>query len=121
MIGKFLTQGLRPPNYVYEPLTVFENDIRNLTSKVGLEKASTYYSEKFREELMNVFLTGLPNKNSFHPHLAKSGINVTNGGDVITKTIRLRFGDIKGWIENQESIKVCLIAILMMHKNVYQT
>ena len=113
MTGKFLTQGLRPPNYVYEPLSVFEDDFRNLTSKVGLTKASKHYSEKFREELMNVFRTGLPNENSIHPYWAKSGINVTNGGDVITKTIRLRYRHIRGWIEDQESIKVCLIATLM--------
>ena len=120
MTGKFLTQGLRPPNYVYEPLSVFMDDLRDLTSRVGLKKASTHYSEPFREELMNVFRTGLPNENSFHPYWAKSGINVTNGGDVITKTIRLRFAHIRGWIENQESIKVCLIAILMMQQKYYK-
>ena len=106
MTGKFLTQGLKPSNYIYEPLSVFEDDFRNLTSKVGLAEASTRYSGKFREELMNVFQTGLPNENSIHPYWAKSGINVTNGGDVITKTIRLRFGQMRGWIEGQESIKV---------------
>ena len=111
MTGKILSQGLKPPNYIYEPLSLFEYDFRNLASKVGLEEASTHYSEKFREELMNVFLTGLPNRNSFHwKNFAKSGVNVTNGGDVITKTIRLRYCHIRGWIENQNSIKVCLIA-----------
>ena len=64
---------------------------------------------------MNVFLSGLPNKNSFHwKTFSKSGVNVTNGGDVITKTIRLRYRHIRGWIEDQESIKVRLMAILMM-------
>ena len=114
MTGKFLTQGQRPPNYVYEPLSVFEDDFRNLTGRVGLKKTSTHYSEPFREELMNVFRTGLPNENVFHPYWAKSGINVTNGGDVITKTIRLRYRHIRGWIEDQESIKVRHMAILMM-------
>ena len=108
MTGKFLTQGLNPPNYIYEPLSVFEDDFRNLTSRVGLERASTHYSGPFREELMNVFRTGQPDEHSIHPYWALSGINVTKGGDVITKTIRLRFSHIRGWIENKEDIKVCL-------------
>ena len=108
MTGKFLTQGLNPPNYIYEPLSVFEDDFRNLTSRVGLERASTHYSGPFREELMNVFRTGQPDEHSIHPYWALSGINVTKGGDVITKTIRLRLSHVRGWIENKVDIKVCI-------------
>ena len=37
---------------------------------------------------------------------SKEGIDVTSGGDVVTKTIALRYKHIKGWIEEQENIKV---------------
>ena len=55
---------------------------------------------------MRVFSTGQPNKHSFHANLAIRGVNVTRGGDVITKTIRLRYVHLKGWIERQPSFKV---------------
>ena len=106
MTGKFLRQGLRAPNYVYEPLDIFGNDIKILNKWLGLKQAPSYFAEKFREELMNVFLTGRPNEKSFHASLATSGINVTDGGDVITKTIRMRYAHLKGWVEDQESFKV---------------
>ena len=106
MTGKLLSQGLRAPNYVYEPLSIFEKDIKKLITQIGLKPASTYFTGKFREELMNVLLTGRPNENSIHVNLAKSGINVTSGGDVITKTIRLRYVHLKGWVEEQDSFKV---------------
>ena len=104
--GKLLSQGLRAPNYVYEPLAIFINDIKKLDNEFGLELA--HLAKRFREEIMNVFLTGLPNKTSVHAPLSKSGVNVNNGGDVITKTIRLRYLHLKGWVENQESLKVNL-------------
>ena len=106
MTGKFLSQGLRAPNYVYEPLSIFEKDIKKLITQIGLKRSSTYFAKKFREELMNILSTGRPNENSIHVHMAKSGINVTNGGDVITKTIRLRYVHLKGWVEEQDSFKV---------------
>ena len=34
------------------------------------------------------------------------GIDIISGGDVVTKTIALRYKHIKGWIEEQETIKV---------------
>ena len=108
MTGKFLSQGLRAPNYVYEPLSIFEKDIKKLITQIGLKRSSTYFAEKFREELMNILLTGRPNKDSLQKHLAKSGINVASGGDVITKTIRLRYVNLKGWVEEQDSFKVKL-------------
>ena len=115
MTGKFLTQGLRAPNYVYEPLSVFREDIKKLTTQIGLKQTSAYLAEKFRDELMNILLTGRPNKDSLHKNLAKSGINVASGGDVITKTIRLRYENLKGWVEEQESFKVNLRNIFRWH------
>ena len=115
MTGKFLTQGLRAPNYVYEPLSVFRGDIKKLTTQIGLKEAYAYFSKKFREELMNVLLTGRPNKDSLQKNLAKSGINVASGGDVITKTIRLRYMNLKGWVEEQESFKVNLWNTFRLH------
>ena len=104
MTGKFLSQGLRAPNYVYEPLSIFEKDIKKLITQIGLKRSSTYFAKKFREELMNVLLTGRERSAMW----AKSGINVTSGGDVITKTIRLRYVHLKGWVEEQDSFKVKL-------------
>ena len=34
------------------------------------------------------------------------GVDIISGGDVVTKTIALRYKHIKGWIEEQETIKV---------------
>ena len=107
MTGKFLTQGLRAPNYVFEPLSIFNKDIEKLTSQIGLRQASAYFAKKYREELMKVLLTGRPS-GRFHWAMHKSGIKVTSGGDVITKTIRLRNMHLKGWVEEQESLKVNL-------------
>ena len=106
MTGKFLSQGLRAPNYVYEPLSVFENDIKKHNKEHGLKQATLHLAKKMREELMNILLTGHPNERSFHVSRAVTGVKVTDGGDVITKTIRLRYVHLKGWVEEQESLKV---------------
>lgn len=37
---------------------------------------------------------------------SKKGIDISSGGDVVTKTIALRYKHIKGWIEEQGTIKV---------------
>ena len=62
----------------------------------------------FKEELMNVLLTGRPNKRMYHFHAQQSiqGAETSEGGDIITKTIRLRYHHLKGWIEEQQSLKV---------------
>ena len=62
----------------------------------------------FKEELMNVFLTGRPNKHMYRFHAQQSiqGADISECGDIITKTIRLRYHHLKGWIEEQKSLKV---------------
>ena len=70
MTGKLLAQGLRAPNYVFEPLSVYENDMQKLITKIGLKKASQSFAKKFREELTDVFLTGQQNNDSLHTHMA---------------------------------------------------
>ena len=75
-------------------------------TKMSVKEAPSYLAKKYREELMSVFSTGRPNENSFHADRATSGINVTDGGDVITKTIRLRYVHLRGWVENQDTFKV---------------
>ena len=54
MTGKFLSQGLRAPNYVYEPLALFETDIKNLTKRIGLKEAPSYLAEKYRVDGVDV-------------------------------------------------------------------
>ena len=61
---------------------------------------------KFKEELTNVLLTGRPRKGSFHSDRAIQGVDPSEGGDIIVKTIRLRYHHLKGWIEEQENLKV---------------
>ena len=61
---------------------------------------------QLKTELMSVFETGKPKNSSFNAHISTRGINITEGGDVITKTIRLRYKHLRGWIEEQETIKV---------------
>ena len=61
---------------------------------------------KFKEELTNALLTGRPRKGSFHSDRAIQGADPSEGGDIIVKTIRLRYQHLKGWIEEQENLKV---------------
>ena len=91
-----LSQGLRAANYVYEPMAYFKG------KDLGEQEKAT----EFRTELMSVFETGRPKKSSFNANRSTRGIHVTQGGDVITKTIRLRYKHLRRWIEDQETIKV---------------
>ena len=68
----------------------------------GVENMGT----KYKKELMNALLTGRPRKGSFHAQNAIQGADLSQGGDIIVKTIRLRYQHLKGWIEEQESLKV---------------
>ena len=101
LIGKLLSQGLRSPNYVYEPLAYF----------IGTNLSEHDLSLAFRVEMMRVLATGQPQESSNIAYRSVRGIDVSQGGDIITKTIRLRYKHIRGWIEKQ-AIKVKL-------KNIY--
>ena len=92
-----LSQGLRSPNYVYEPLAYF----------IGTNLSEQDLSSAFRVEMMRVFATGQPQERSNIAYRSVRGIDVEQGGDIITKTIRLRYKHIRGWIEEQ-AIKVKL-------------
>ena len=104
--GKLLSQGLPSPNYVYEPMAYFANDLDKLISHHGFKEGAKYMAPKFKAELVRVFLTGQPKSDSFLAYRSVPGHNITNGGDVITKTIRVRYSHLKGWIENQNNFKV---------------
>ena len=96
LIGKLLSQGLRSPNYVYEPLAYF----------IGTNLSEQDLSLAFRVEMMRVLATGQPQESSNIAYRSVRGIDVAQGGDIITKTIRLRYKHIRGWIEKQQAIKV---------------
>ena len=71
----------------------------------GINNMGTTY----KNELMSVLLTGRrgqPREGSLHAERSIQGADVSQGGDIIVKTIRLRYQHIKGWIEEQESLKV---------------
>ena len=91
LIGNLLSQGLRAPNYVYEPLAYF----------IGKNLSKQEIVPAFRTEMMKVFATGQPQKSSIVANMSARGINPAQGGDIITKTIRLRYKHIRGWIEEQ--------------------
>ena len=95
LTGKLLSQGLKVPNYVYEPMAYFR----------GKDLDERQITPQLKTELMSVFETGKPKNSSFNAHISTRGINITEGGDVITKTIRLRYKHLRGWIEEQETIK----------------
>ena len=92
-----LSQGLRSPNYVYEPLAYF----------IGTNLSEQDLSSAFRVEMMRVLATGQPQERSNIAYRSLRGIDVEQGGDIITKTIRLRYRHIRGWIEEQ-AVKVKL-------------
>ena len=96
LTGKLLTQGQSVPNYVYEPMAFF----------LGQNLSELEIGPEMRTELIRVFAMGQPQDNSPQAGRSTRGINIKKGGDVVTKTIRLRYSHIRGWIEDQESIKV---------------
>ena len=59
-----------------------------------------------KEELARAFATGRPRKGSKFAYRGVRGASVAEGGDVIVKTIRLRYLHLSGWIEKQKSVKV---------------
>ena len=91
LIGRLLSQGLRAPNYVYEPLAYF----------IGKNLSEQELIPAFRTEMMRVFATGQPQESSIVASQSTRGIDTAQGGDIITKTIRLRYKHIRGWIEEQ--------------------
>ena len=91
LIGMLLSQGLRAPNYVYEPLAYF----------IGKNLSEEEIVPAFRTEMMRVFVTGQPQESSIVARKSARGINTAQGGDIITKTIRLRYKHLRGWIEKQ--------------------
>ena len=95
LTGKLLSQGLRSPNYVYEPLAYF----------IGTNLSEQDLSSAFRVEMMRVFATGQPQESSSIADRSERGIDLAQGGDIITKTIRLRYKHIRGWI-GEQAIKV---------------
>ena len=56
------------------------------------------------EHYSELFLHGITSRST-------RGVDISQGGDVITKTIRLRYKHLKGWIEDQENIKVRSIEV----------
>ena len=70
------------------------------------ERAAKDVAPKFREELVRAFATGRPKKGSKFTYRSIRGASVADGGDVIVKTIRLRYLHLKGWIDKQKSTKV---------------
>ena len=101
--GRLLSQGLRRPNYLFEPmadLAVAEMDDGHAAA------AAKDVTPEFREELVRAFATGRPKKGSKFTYRSIRGASVADGGDVIVKTIRLRYLHLKGWIEKQKSVKV---------------
>ena len=91
--GRLLSQGLRRPNYLFEPMA-------------DLAAAAKDVTPEFREELVRAFATGRPKKGSKFAYRSIRGTSVADGGDVVVKTIRLRYSHLKGWLEKQKSVKV---------------
>ena len=91
-----LSQGLRVPNYIYEPMAYFN----------GKNISEQQLATAFRAELKRVFATGQPKESSFQAGRSTRGIDIKHGGDVITKTVRLRYRHLRGWIEDLKNIKV---------------
>ena len=76
------------------------------TAQHGFTQGVKDMGGKFKEELTNVLLTGRPRIGSLHAKQAMHGTDPSEGGDIIVKTIRLRYHHLKGWIEEQQGLKV---------------
>ena len=72
----------------------------------GYERAAKDAAPEFREELARAFATGRPKRGAKFTYRSIRGASVADGGDVVVKTIRLRYLHLKGWIEKQKSVKV---------------
>ena len=106
LTGKLLCQGLSTPNYVYEPLVDLSSDLTKQIHQHGFTQGIKDMGAKFTEELSHVLLIGRPRIGSLHEKQAIHGADPSEGGDIIVKTIRLRYHHLKGWIEEQQNLKV---------------
>ena len=100
--GLLLSQGLRRPNFIFEPMADLAEEMDVDERADPLADAAT----DMREELARAFATGRPRKGSKFAYRGVRGASVAGGGDVIVKTIRLRYLHLRGWIEKQKSVKV---------------
>ena len=96
--GLLLSQGLRRPNFIFEPMA-------DLAEEMDGDQWADAATD-MREELARAFATGRPRKGSKFAYRGVRGASVAGGGDVIVKTIRLRYLHLRGWIEKQKSVKV---------------
>ena len=102
MTGRLLSQGLRRPNFIFEPMADFSEEMDDDERTDSLADAAP----DLREELARAFATGRPRRGSKFAYRGVRGASVADGGDVIVKTIRLRYLHLRGWIEKQKSVKV---------------
>ena len=102
MTGLLLGQGLRRPNFIFEPMADLAEEMDGDERADPLADAAT----DMREELARAFATGRPKKGSKFAYRGVRGASVAGAGDVIVKTIRLRYMHLRGWIEKQKSVKV---------------
>ena len=96
------------PNYVYEPMHPVISQITEESSQQIWEKWENIIgvAEAYRNELLRVFSTGAPRNDSKLAFRSMRGKDISDGGDIIVKTIRVRYSHIKGWIEKQQNVKV---------------
>ena len=106
MTGRLLSQGAKAPNYVYEPMAYFEDVLKALYKTIDFGPATEYMGTLLKEELPRVLSSGKPREGSFLEWRSTTGHDITDGGDVIAKTIRLRYSHLRGWVEEQDSFKV---------------
>ena len=106
--GLLLSQGLRRPNFIFEPMADLAEEMDGDERAESLTDATT----DMREELARAFATGRPRKGSKFAYRGVRGASVAGGGDVIVKTIRLRYMHMRGWIEKQRSVKVRAVTCL---------
>ena len=84
----------------------YAKEFKRQVDLLGYEIAMTEVTPDIREELVRAFATGRPKKGSKFAYRSIRGASVADGGDVVVKTIRLRYLHLKGWIEKQKSVKV---------------
>ena len=108
LTGMLLCEGNQMPNYVYEPMHPVISQITEESSQQIWEKWENIIgvAEAYRNELLRVFSTGAPRNDSKLAFRSMRGKNISDGGDIIVKTIRVRYSHIKGWIEKQQNVKV---------------
>ena len=83
-----LCEGIHKPNYVYEPMYYFHQIAGHRTEDKNPLEIDPELAEEYKRELLRAFSNGAPRSNMDLAFCSLRGRDISDGGDVIVKTIR---------------------------------